>query len=218
MFFLLPNNQLIEYLKNNEALKDVTYYILRSYTGIFQMPIAIDIERIAKKTKEETTKIYQILEKLKSDGVVEFNHQNADMEIIFNVMRDDDRTIDAIAKNVKEYNKNKIFLQKSMFDYIENDVECKSIQLVRYFGEKITEPCGSCSVCLSKVKQKSEDTKDIENQVLTLLSERNLALNEMIVLLPFHQEKIQDVLRNMLEMSMIEINYLNEFSLKKSYS
>lgn len=218
LFFLLPNTQLIEYLKNNQSAKDVTFYILRSYPGIYQTPIAIDIERIAKKTKVEVSEIYQILEKLKADGVVEFNHQNADTEIIFNVMRDDDRTIDAIAKNVKEHNKNKIFLQKSMFDYVENDVECKSVQLLRYFGEKNIEPCGTCSVCISKVKQKLENVKEIENQIVTLLSERNVSLSEMNVLLPFHQEQIQKVLFNMLEMSIIEINHLNEFSLKKSYS
>jgi ATP-dependent DNA helicase RecQ len=34
-----------------------------------------------------------------------------------------------------------------MLDYVTNISQCRSRQLLRYFGEKKTHDCGTCDVC-----------------------------------------------------------------------
>src|SRR5690606_24430859 len=48
------------------------------------------------------------------------------------------------------------FLEKmnSIIAYAENDLICRSIQLVSYFGDDTGTPCGKCDVCLEN-KRKS---------------------------------------------------------------
>jgi ATP-dependent DNA helicase RecQ len=35
----------------------------------------------------------------------------------------------------------------AMITYSENDMKCRSVQLLSYFGEKNAPPCGECDVC-----------------------------------------------------------------------
>ena len=211
--FLPSSSEVINYLKNNSDIKDIVFYLLRSYSGIYEYTTPINIEKMAERTRFKTTTIIEILEKLHADGVIDFNNENTDSEIIFKMPRGDDRVINAVAKNVREYNKNKISLQQAMFDYIENQNECKSIQLLRYFGEKELQPCGICSVCISNKRKEKVDEKEIENQILHLLKQQNYSFNEIILQLPFDENDVLYILRKLLEMKLIEINVINQICL-----
>ena len=38
----------------------------------------------------------------------------------------------------------------AMIDYCENESECRSRQLLRYFGETESEDCGHCDICRAR--------------------------------------------------------------------
>lgn len=49
---------------------------------------------------------------------------------------------------------------RAMLSYLEDKTTCRSQQLCGYFGETVTEPCGSCDVC-SRVLEASLDAQTI---------------------------------------------------------
>lgn len=150
LFFKIESFQLMEYLKAHSHLKDLVLYLIRSFTGIYNRPISLRIEALAEQLHLNYKTVIEQLEQLQKDDVAEFVNKEADLELTFRVPRDDDRTIDAIAKSVREYNHTKTTLQMAVYDYINNESECRSMQLLRYFGQNDLTPCGRCSVCQKK--------------------------------------------------------------------
>ena len=39
---------------------------------------------------------------------------------------------------------------EALGDLVENDSECRCIQMYRYFGQDNERPCGCCDVCLAQ--------------------------------------------------------------------
>ncbi|NJW55657.1 RecQ family zinc-binding domain-containing protein, partial [Salinimicrobium oceani] len=84
--------------------------------------------------------------------------------------------------------------------YVENDRVCKSEQLLRYFGEKDTEPCGICSVCQPlTTKLDREGMKKIYFAIVGLLEEREHSSREMTEKLSFPEAHIIKVIQILVE-------------------
>ena len=79
---------------------------------------------------------------------------------------------------------------------------CRSRLLLSYFGEKNTEDCGCCDVCLSKNDSglNNRDFNAIRDLLLRLLSTRQLLpVTTLLPLLPFPEEKIITTIRFLAE-------------------
>lgn len=211
--FVPSSYEVIDYLKGHNDLKDIVFYLLRNFPGIYENTTPINIEKVAQKIGIDTKKISEQLEKLQKDSIIEYINENTDAEIIFKVPRDDDRTINAVAKNLKEYNKNKIDLQQAMLRYIENSNKCKSIQLLRYFGEKEDKPCGICSVCIAKKSKKTINSTEVKLQILDLLKKQEMSSNELILNLPYTDEDILECLYDLFETKKIGLTLLNKYKI-----
>ena len=59
--------------------------------------------------------------------------------------RDDDRTINYIAPQVKWFNQHKEAQCKDVLAYIEQTDSCNQRFLLAYFGETLAQDCGICS-------------------------------------------------------------------------
>ena len=58
----------------------------------------------------------------------------------------------------------------AMIDYCENESECRSRQLLRYFGETESEDCGHCDVCRARRKESSDEA--LRQAILQQLADR----------------------------------------------
>ncbi|MBK87080.1 MAG: recombinase RecQ [Flavobacteriaceae bacterium] len=145
--FLISNNTLQSLFEKDTLEKNVINVILRTYEGIFVQPTTINIEKIANKTELKTSTVLEVLERLKFMKVMEFKNSNADIQITFLVSREDEKTIHRISKPVLIQNKIKLKKLNAVFKYMENNSACKSLQLLNYFDEKVSIPCGICNVC-----------------------------------------------------------------------
>lgn len=87
-------------------------------------------------------------------------------------------------------------------EYIDGEHICRSRLLLSYFGEKNTEDCGCCDVCLSKNDSglNNRDFNAIRDLLLGLLSTRQqLPITALLPLLPFPEEKIITTIRFLAE-------------------
>lgn len=210
LHFKASSYEVINYLKNKPLYKDVVFFLLRNYPGIYERELTIDVGKIADKMGEKTTSIEKQFEALQKDEVITYKAQSTDAELVFKKQRDDDRTINAVAKNVREYNETKINLQNTVFDYIENTNTCRSVQLLKYFGENEAIPCGICSVCATK---QLTSIQEIKLEIRSLLAVKSKTFTDLVAVLPYQENEILNALDELVEFAEIKINTLNEYCL-----
>ena len=106
----------------------------------------------------------------------------------FLVQREDDLSINRIAKAINAQNTRKVEQVKSMLNYIETPV-CRSKQLLAYFEEKQEEPCGICDICREKLKSgNSRNDQDLQTQIIKTLAEGPASSRTLIETLTVEDE------------------------------
>jgi ATP-dependent DNA helicase RecQ len=210
--FLVSSQEVLNYFKKDVSVSVIGKTILRLYSGIFDTPTFINIELIASKSGQSIEKIRKTLKILDRDHLIELTLFETDASLTFLVPREDDKTINVVSKTVDILNGKKQQQVHSVLNYIENNKICKSIQLLHYFGESISESCGICSVCSS---QKSSTTKKemilISHKILLLLEESEMNSREISEKLTFDESKIVYVLQLLLDSHKIKVNTKNQF-------
>jgi ATP-dependent DNA helicase RecQ len=147
------------------------------------------------------------------DGIIAYTAEHQDMELTFLVPREDDRTINVFSGKIRHLNEVKLANVQAMLQYVQNDRQCRSQQLLTYFGEKSSAPCGKCDVCLKK-NSEVNDLSLIEQKILTLLKEKDLTSRGLAEQLEANREPILEALQFLLEEGRISINNKNEYSIR----
>ena len=213
--FIRSGNELFSYLDNNQNISLTTKSILRTYGGVFDQEVKINIGLIASKVNKSEGEIINTLKQLEADAVITLKLGKSDTEITFIEPREDDKTINRIAKNIEAQNKLKQFQVEEVLKYINNDSICKSIQLLSYFGEADLKPCGICSVCISNKKIRNKiDHNEIKEIILNVLTEQNLSSRELTELVSSSDATIKQLLTELLEDNLIEITRSNTYKIK----
>ena len=212
--FIILNNALFHYLETHQDLNIVVKSILRMYGGIFDHTTNVDLAKIAEKASINEKKLVNTLQQLERDGIIELNLAKTDAQVTFIEPREDDKTINRIATIIEQQNKLKQTQVKAILDYIENNSVCKNIQLLTYFGEKDTKPCGVCSVCInSNKKDTTFDIKTLKNKVIELLENGDKSSREIINNLNCSETELKTVLKLLLESEIIKITSSNTYKL-----
>jgi ATP-dependent DNA helicase RecQ len=213
MQFLIESKEVIRYMSLNPNEEPVILSLLRTYPGIYESQTAINLSLIAKKASCEEVVIHSILEKLKGLDIIDYHKKNNDATIIFNEVREDERTINRVSKYLENQNKQKVAQFESVLHYINEKKVCKSKLILDYFGEKAETDCGICSYCISK-KNKSTDTSLISKKIIELLKTQELNSREIQKLTKNSQDDIIFALQNLLENNKIAVKPNNKYTLK----
>ena len=212
--FVISSDNLLDYFEKDMLTSVIGKTILRIYGGIFEMPTSINLDLISSKTGQTMELVINALKKMERDKVVEMVLQTTDASLTFLLPREDDKTINVVSREVQALNSKKLSQVNSMLRYINNTKTCLSVQLVSYFGETTSLPCGICSVCKPKsALLTKEETKEIAKQLLALLEGRDLTSREISERLNFTEVHIIKVLRLLLDSERIGMTPKNQFYL-----
>ncbi|WP_036154081.1 RecQ family ATP-dependent DNA helicase [Maribacter forsetii] len=210
--FITDKDTLYRYIDSNSKLADFIKVVLRTYGGLFEFDTQINTYLLSKKTSLSESLIHQNFEVLKKDEIIEYTSVSSDLEMLFLVPRDDDRTINMFAKNIEEQNQLKIEKVTKMLSYIENNTVCRSIQLLEYFGEIQEKECGICDVCMSQ-KAGNTDIVHVKIKIIKILKEGKTDSRELQKRLNIDQEILIAGLQELLEDNYISLNATNEYQL-----
>lgn len=214
--FTVSNKGLFAYLEGHNYMATTVKTILRTYGGIFDHELPIDLNLMNQKASVSQQEIISILNKLETDGLVSFQHSNTDSEVVFLQPREDDKTINRIAKTILQQQRQKREQVFSVIAYIENSEICRSKQLLDYFGETKSTHCGKCSVCISKTKiTLRNDLEDINLLIVNLLNQKPLNSRQIVERISMDDAKILNTLRKMLERGQIILTPTNCYKLIK---
>lgn len=209
---IVSGNQLLDFTENNEQYQLITKGILRTYGGIFDEETSIDLGLIASKIQVSEKDIIAALHKLKEAELVTFDHQITDAQITFLVPREDDHTIHSIQHYIKEQRMSKIKKVNAMISYIRNSDNCRSKQLLAYFGDKNANNCQTCDVCISNTYT-IPDQKLICSSIKRLLKNNRYTSREITALLDYPESTILEALRKLTEHRIIQITHNNTYQL-----
>lgn len=213
MQFIIESKEVIRYMSLNPNEEPVILSLLRTYPGMYESQTAVNTALIAKKANCEETLIHSILEKLQERGIIDYHKKNNDASIIFNEVREDERTINRVSKYLENQNKQKVAQFESVLHYINEKKVCKSKLILDYFGEKTETDCGICSYCISK-KKKPVDSSLISEKIIGLLKIQELNSREIQKLTKNPEDEVIFALQNLLENNTIAIKPNNKYSLK----
>ena len=212
--FIISNQSLFNYLETHKNYSIIVKSILRLYGGVFDHITKIDLVKIIKKASVSEGILIHTLQQLEHDKIITLNLAKTDAQITFIEPREDDKTINRIALIIEQQNKLKQQHVKAMLDYVENESVCKSMQLLAYFGEKNTEPCGICSVCINfKKHKKPQDLKSIKKQIIELLENEDQSSRALLAHLDCEEKDMKTVLTLLLEHHIITITPTNTYKL-----
>ena len=211
--FLIPSKEVIRYMSLNPQDEEVILTILRTNPGVYEAQSTINSTLIAKKSNTDENQVLAMLHKLNEKGIIELHAKNNDASITFNEVREDDRTINRVAKYLEAQNQLKTQQLQSVLQYIKDDTKCKSQLLLKYFGETITTACGICSYCISKNKLKA-DTSTLNDKIISLLKIQELNSRDIQKLTKYPKDDVIFALQNLLENDTIIVKPNNLYSLK----
>ena len=213
--FKLSGDKLFAYLDSNQSISLITKSILRTYGGVFEQEVKVNIGLIASKVNTTEKAVIATLKQLEADAVINLKLGKSDTEITFIQPREDDKTINRISKTIEVQHKLKHDQVGAVIKYINNDTVCKSIQLLSYFGETDLEPCGVCSVCILKKEKPSKPNYNlIKKDILEALKETDYSSRKLAEDLSILEVDIKRSLVELLEDNRIEITRSNTYKLK----
>jgi ATP-dependent DNA helicase RecQ len=212
--FIISNAALFNYLETHQNYAIIVKSILRMYGGVFDHITKIDLGKLAEKSSVNEGVLINILQQLESDKIITLNLANTDAQVTFIEPREDDKTINRIASIIEQQNNLKKQQVKAMLDYVQNDLICKSTQLLEYFGEKDLQPCGICSVCVkSKKKKTTNNINTIKKRIIELLELGDQSSRHLIAQLDCTDDELKSVLKLLLEHQIITITPTNTYKL-----
>ncbi|GIZ09461.1 ATP-dependent DNA helicase RecQ [Flavobacterium sp. UMI-01] len=213
--FIISSKEVLRYMSLNPNDEEIILAILRTYPGVYEMETALNSTLVAKKSNRSEKEVLAVLEKLKEKHVITYRSKNNDALLTFNEIREDEKTINRVAKYLEKQNELKKSQLQSVLHYIEENTVCKSQLIRNYFGEKTTEECGICSYCISK-KRKKEPSENLTQKIIELLQNENLSSRELQNKLKTPQDTLIITLQQLLENGIISISPNNTYQLTRS--
>ena len=212
--FLIPSKEVLRYMSLNPQQEETIVTILRTYPGIYEIPANLNVVLIAKKAQTTQEKVLEILVQLHKKEIIAYQASGNDSNIVFNEVREDERTINRVSKYLSIQNDLKTKQLQSVLDYVSTQNICKSKLILGYFGEEKKQNCGICSYCIT-LKKKVKAVGFVCNQIILALSKSPMDSRSLEKMLKQPTNEIIFALRELLEQRKIEIQDNNQYRLIK---
>ena len=184
--FLLTRNDLYRLEEGTAEETAVITALLRTYGGLFVDYAYIDESYIAQEAGLDRMTTYQTLKALHNRHILDFIPRKAIPLITYTRDREDGKDI-IIPSHVYEQRRAQFQRRiEAVINYAANDQQCRSRQLVAYFGEENADDCGHCDVCLANGHHRKEEKQheaEARREILQLLADKQ----------PHHISELQQV-------------------------
>ena len=196
VMFILSRDQLyqIDHVESHEDRVITT--LLRNYGGLFVDFGFIDEAFIASETGLTKPLVYQTLKVLAQKRIIRFIPQKRTPYIRYMQRREDSEHLlfpPAVYDDLRHRYADRI---KAMIQYVKTNNQCRSRQLLRYFGEQNNHDCSQCDVCLNynHTLTNKQCMAEAQQQILALLADRQKHHVTQLRSIPLPYEQIDAAL------------------------
>jgi ATP-dependent DNA helicase RecQ len=197
LVFTTDREQLMQYQQAYPEHEALLTGLLRTYEGILDSPSFISESFMARLLWKEEEEIKQALKKIMAFGIIQYQPQNTDPQIIFRKNR---VMAEELSFDHKSYNRRReVFVKRvnTMLAYVKTD-ECRSQFINHYFGDEKAKACGICDNCLKKKTSalSQEEFNSISKLIFDAIETGDLTIEALLSRLPHVQnEKTWQVIR-----------------------
>lgn len=176
--------------------------LLRSYPGLFTDFIPVNEDEISRKTGMKLEDVIEYLNTLQKLSFITYIPKKDKAQLVFLSERSDSNDLRLSRENYADRKKAAAARLQSVIDFVYNSDQCRSLQLLAYFGEKYDRRCGKCDVCTNRNKLQLTDIEfsNIRNTLKSNLSIRSFPLFEAVsIVSQYPEEKVMEAIRWMLD-------------------
>jgi len=201
LFIPLNKTDLYRHMVENPADERLIKEILRSYAGIFSDYININETLLAKRVEADRKKVVDKLVALNKMNILSYIPIRTKPQIVYSTERLSTKNIQLSKENYHHLKDAADKRLQSLLDFITNSLQCRSIQLLSYFGERKSKRCGICDVCLEKNKAELNELEfsEIKQLIKNSLASGPQHLYQLISTIKEDEDKIISVLRWLME-------------------
>ena len=189
---------------NNPKYSDLIKHILRSYPGVMSDFVRINEDVMARRIGMPTEKVVEQMTQLNAYNFLSYVPQNDKAQLLFLSEFVDTKHFCLSKENYHERKREAEERVKAVIGFVNNDEECRSVQLLRYFNEKTNKTCGCCDVCRKK-EGKRVPYDAIETKVLSVVGENTLPMKAILSqCAEFEDANVLDAIRFLLDNGVLQ--------------
>jgi ATP-dependent DNA helicase RecQ len=195
--FITGKSWLYQFEKDHPQLEPLIKTLLRTYEGIFDMPVNIHEKSIAWLQRREEADIILDLKRLHGNAIIEYipRKDSPQLYVMENRVRAATLRIDMTGYEKRKQQ----FIERisRMIKYIHSRKTCRSQYIAAYFGNEQTNACGICDVCLQQKNHGLSDTEfeSISQSIFTIINQQPVPSEVLPQQLPgIQKEKLYKVL------------------------
>ena len=155
--------------------------LLRSYSGLLTNYTKISESELANRNHINEADVEKTLEILQKFELLKYQKKRNKPQIIFLTERLDGKDIYLSPEHYRD----RIEASQSRLDavihYLNNTGLCRSRQLLKYFGESISQRCGKCDVCIeqNKLEISNLEFDRLQSKIEELLKKHPCSIKEI---------------------------------------
>jgi ATP-dependent DNA helicase RecQ len=196
---ICSHTELYDFQIRNPNLDPFIKLILRTCGGgVFADYTTLEESLLGKRAGISTREVFTLLKRLQQLNILDFVPRNEDPLITFLCDR---MSKTGITRMQLEENKERAMDRlHSLIRFCEDEAECRSKILLRYFDEEDTQMCGNCDVCrkLNREKINEEDWKSGVLNLTKFLEMGPRSMEEIIAASGVKKEKLMSTIVRML--------------------
>ena len=215
VMFLLSRDELYQMQYTTPDEERVITALLRNYGALFVDYSFIDETMIARDTQLSRPALYNTLRRLDLRHIIKYVPQKQIPHIRYMQRREPSEQLvfpPEVYEDLRERYAERI---KAMTDYINTSDECRSRQLLKYFGEKNPHDCGQCDVCIAYSRRHATEGQQSATEgqqpgarqmICRLLADHKSHTLTELRTLPLPYEEIEEALKLMAAEEVIVAN------------
>lgn len=164
---------------NNPSFGEIIKFMLRSLPGVLTDFMKINEETMAKKTGLTVERVVDQLKKLEAYHFLSYAPRNDKPQVLFLSEFVDTKHFNLSKEHYHDRKHEAELRVKAVVDFVNNDEECRSVQLLRYFNEKAKCNCGRCDVCKRQGKA-PVPYRSIEEKLESVMHENALSVQDVL--------------------------------------
>lgn len=215
--FLVTRDDLYKFQVSNAAFDGFIKLLLRSYTGLFTDYVSIDEYTLARRAKLSLEAVHNFLSKLSSLKIINFIPRKNTPLIMYTEERLDDKTLHISSEAFR--NRKNIFTKRigEMIRYTFSEDICRNKILLSYFGEKNSNNCGMCDVCMRKTDSglSSYEFEIIKTSICSKITDTPVSIHNLTSSMDYSEEKVIAVTRWLLDNNFVSYTDEKSIQLKK---